>query len=291
MLQTGPARESIVVGVPDQVDTSHLQHPVTEPERLVFGLISPPSDTRDCAGRPLAAIAAYRADVVSPSRVVAVPENGHGPSVVYRIGADARDLLDQGVDVLVTDDPAALDYAARRDGYDVVALPWAWTYVLAGPAPVPPDGVSALGAQLAAAGVHGDVRAADSLSRWSGLQPCEDAPVNPARATSRRIAYSTNDAVARDLATRLVAVAASGQAFGGGTITALPLESRAFDAALAARNEFGYVATVPYRMSCAPFASLGATPLVDARSHVVVRHGVVGVDVDADGMPRLVVSQ
>ncbi|HXF95691.1 MAG TPA: ABC transporter substrate-binding protein, partial [Gemmatimonadales bacterium] len=44
-------------------------------------------------------------------------------------GGDARDLLDAGADLLVTDDPAALSYAGRRPDLGVVPLPWDRTYL------------------------------------------------------------------------------------------------------------------------------------------------------------------
>jgi hypothetical protein len=174
--------------------------------------------------------------------------------------------------------------------YQSAPLPWAWTYVVAGQAPVPDTAIASLGTLLASGGVHGDVRAADSLSRWAGLRPCDDAPFNSARPMARHVVYSTSDVVARDLATRLVALSAEGKAFSS-AVSALPLTSAAFDSALAARAEFAYVTTVPYRTSCAPFASLGVTPLVDARAHVIVKRGAVGVDVDRNGTPQLVVSR
>ena len=45
-------------------------------------------------------------------------------------GGDARDALDAGADMLVTDDPAVLAYAATRPDLDATPLPWERTYVL-----------------------------------------------------------------------------------------------------------------------------------------------------------------
>ena len=51
-------------------------------------------------------------------------------------GGDQRDLLDAGVDLLVTDDPGAVAYAATRADFSSVPLPWDRTYVLLAPVPV-----------------------------------------------------------------------------------------------------------------------------------------------------------
>src|SRR5437016_4559599 len=46
----------------------------------------------------------------------------------------ARDALDEGSDLVITDDPAVLEYAGTRPGYVDVALDWNRTYVLLAPA-------------------------------------------------------------------------------------------------------------------------------------------------------------
>src|SRR2546422_8863370 len=45
----------------------------------------------------------------------------------------ARDALDGGADVLITDDAATLDYARTLTGYVDVPLEWSRTYVLLAP--------------------------------------------------------------------------------------------------------------------------------------------------------------
>jgi len=54
-----------------------------------------------------------------------------GDTLVFRLAAsgDARDLLDAGVDLLVTRDRALRDYAATLPNLAIVALPWDRTYV------------------------------------------------------------------------------------------------------------------------------------------------------------------
>src|SRR3989442_8564958 len=60
------------------------------------------------------------------------------PVIRWRTAAgDPRDLLDAGIDLLVTDDAGALAYAATRADFASVPLPWDRTYVLLAAAPFP----------------------------------------------------------------------------------------------------------------------------------------------------------
>ncbi|HEY2825831.1 MAG TPA: hypothetical protein VGI83_09820 [Gemmatimonadales bacterium] len=296
VLQTGPARDTVFVGVADAVDSAHAPVAITDAERFVFGALYDKPGRKDCNGRILAVSpASYRPDSWTSSRIVAVPASGRGPVIVYLVtaGGDSRDLLDRGADLVITDDPATLEYAARRDIYEVAALPWTWTYVLVGPPPVPDSALTTLDSLLAAGAVHGDVRAVQQPRRWSSLPPC-GSPEPAPRAGGRRIAFVATDPVARDLAGRLVSLAATGRAFAGQSVTALPLPDTLFDAAFAVRAELGYITTLPANgpENCVPSADWGRiTPLVDARAHVIARRGVIGVDVDADGTPYLVTGQ
>ena len=43
---------------------------------------------------------------------------------------DSRDMLESGIDVMVTADRAVIDYAAGRPQLATIALPWDRTYVL-----------------------------------------------------------------------------------------------------------------------------------------------------------------
>jgi peptide/nickel transport system substrate-binding protein len=70
------------------------------------------------------------------SRVVTVRpvESGVAPLIHFHAatdsGIDARDLLEDDLDVLVTSDPAVLDYAAARSQFEDTPLPWNRTYLL-----------------------------------------------------------------------------------------------------------------------------------------------------------------
>jgi hypothetical protein len=204
------------------------------------------------------------------------------PMVIARRDStkDGRDLLDSGVDILQTRDPAALEYA-RRGGFGVYQLPFDRTYVIAVPEAGATDTLSlsdmvdSVGAHsfrtsLARDAVRGDARGATGPSWWgreralgcSQLTPA--AALAPERGTgpSLRLMYEAGDPVARALSERLVAIARGGGAAPsdpsvlavrqllrglgsreGQTLTAAPTSA----AQLRAGNEFAYVIQVPHR--------------------------------------------
>jgi hypothetical protein len=236
--------------------------------------------------------APFRVSEWTQDRVVGVPVNGALRTVLFRLapGGDARDLLDQNADVLLTDDPAALEYARGRDAFVVAPLPWAWTYVLVGPTL---SGATAV-ADLTRGAVRGDVRAAQPPFPWTDTPRCPaPAPTGASAPAQRRIAYPAADLVAKDLAGRLVALAASGQVLEGGAVVALPLAGDAFDVGLAARSEFAFIVAVPRTIygHCYALPRGAVTPLVDARANIVIRHGTAGLALEWDGTPRLLVRQ
>ena len=94
---------------------------------------------------------------------------------------DARDAIDAGADVLVTDDPVAVAYAAARAHLATVRLPWTRTYTLALPGAAPkigelllrPDSESvALRTSLARDAVRADARAAQPPYWWDDNNGC-----------------------------------------------------------------------------------------------------------------------
>lgn len=207
-------------------------------------------------------------------------------------GTDPRDLLDQGADLLVTDDPETIRYAASRETFDVVPLPWAWTYVFVGASLVWSG--DAIGLSGLPEAVRGDVRLAEPPFWWSAAPRCAGAGAGShyqTPGTARAIAYPETDPVARDLAGRLAALSAQGQAFPGvGPLRALGLSPTDFADALAANHAFGFITALPRRsyVACLDLPAAVVTPLLDARSSLVARRGRVGVEVDWDATPRLV---
>jgi len=209
----------------------------------------------------------------------------HGDTLVFRFAAsgDARDLLDAGVDLLVTRDRALRDYAATLQNHTVVALPWDRTYVF-----VTGD---AAATRLDAGGleqaVHAEARRAEGDLWWRDLRACGIArDTAPPAPTSKRILYARGDQTARELAGRLAALThavATGRA---------PDD---FSAALAGGKDWGYVVALPRvtadvcrsAKDLLPSWPAGFTALVDTRPTAIVRRGVARWTVDQDGTVHL----
>ena len=207
-----------------------------------------------------------------------------GDTLVFKFAAsgDARDLLDAGVDLLVTRDRALRDYAATLQNHDVVALPWDRTYVYV---TIEAGGARFDGLEQA---VHAEARRAEGDFWWRDLGACgiarDSAP--PAPTGQRRILYPRGDPTARELAGRLAALThavATGRA---------PDD---FREALAAGKDAGYVVALPRvtANACRSAADLlptwpaTFTALVDTRPTAIVRHGVARWTVDQDGTVHL----
>jgi hypothetical protein len=144
-------------------------------------------------------------------------------------GADARDVLRGGYDVLITGDQSAIDYAAPQPSYVSIPLPWDRSYVLFSTTRVrelrtggEPEMLSAdLQKALARDAVRDDARGHESPAWWDDLAACGELSPMPgslprvppgAYRTSgpSRIVYPAADPVARDLANRIVALASEG---------------------------------------------------------------------------------
>jgi hypothetical protein len=209
-------------------------------------------------------------------------------TLVFRlaIGRDPRDLLDAGVDLLVTRDRAVLDYAATRSAFTTLDLPWDRTYVLVTPEP---PAVRLDGLEQA---VRAEARPAARPFWWEQLAACGLPPgVAPADSTAtpasrRRTVFRRRDATARDLASRIAALTRG---------VAAGLAPADFARALAAGTEVGYVIALPRQVAdpCRAARDLlpswpsMVAPLVDTRARAVVRRGVSGWVVDWDGTVRL----
>lgn len=250
--------------------------PLTEGERVVAAQLA--DGTAPTCGASRGSGSRLRVDgntvtLISPTQ----------PTLIFAAAAgDVRDRLDAGVDLLLTRDRDVVSYAATGGRYRAVALPWSETYLFAGPPPVPPAALDSLRAELAHDAVQADARPA--------AEACGDSMSGAAPRVPGRIVYPVDDTTANDLAARLVALGISGRAFGGVALRAdaVPLEYAL--AALDSHREFGVVVGVP-RGSVGRFCASGATALVDVRTWALVRADRVGLAVDADGTPRLVVRR
>lgn len=247
---------------------------------------------------PRAAMMTVSRGDASPLRVLAAP-------------GDPRDLLDEGVDLLLTRDPATLDYARTRSEVQLVPLAWQQMRVMLAPG----RGSQAAGPSesarqvLADDAVRGEARGAQEPFWWRSVSGCAIASLPPrASAPVPRIVYDAGDGAARDLAERFVGLGrAAGPAAANWLEVLLPDRSRrSFQRAVGltgaplaqARRlggDAGYLLSVDSRplapcrelqalMDVAPWLNPEAiVPLVETRLHAIVRRGRSGLVAEWDG--------
>lgn len=282
---------------------------VRVPRRLVAGRFADPAlaVTRAAVGQEWPAGTGFYAADTSGGRVTVAPYGAtNWPVLVLRsLGTgDGRDLLDARIDLLVTDDAAVLSYAAGRSGVVSVGLPWERTYVLAVPGEAIPITASER-AGLARDAVRIDAHPASAPSWWTdpgwascGMEPPPGAPPMSQGPSSNALMYQLDDAPARDLVGRLVALGIGA----GGAPRATGLGAAEFSVALASGRAAGYVLAVPTTMlePCAAWRTLIArapwladgperhlTPLVEVRRRAIVHRGAAAFTVDWDGTLRV----
>lgn len=206
------------------------------------------------------------------------PRGEAGPAlriVGHRGGAGAdgprpRDLLDRGVDLVVTRRPAARRYAASLPEYAVEPLPWDRTYVLLVPGLAREEAAREPGdaggggddrprvlRELARDAVRADARASRPPHWWeAGCGPGDGAasggsasgaraPASgrPPPGSSDRLLYPEGDAAAEDLAARLAALSGpGGDAAGAGAL------APALDAARGTASRLRPVGVAPGRL-------------------------------------------
>jgi hypothetical protein len=224
---------------------------------------------------------------------VRVPSRGALPAMELTLFSqgDPRDVLDRGVDLIVTRDPSLIEYAAGRPELRSFSLPWTRTYVLVqapGAQPLSAAIADSERSSLARDAVPADARPAEPLDWWT-QDRCPTAAPEAARSIpSKGVAYLRGDDVARAVAERMVAVA--GPEAGLRTVA---LDPDAFRAALQGQSQHAFVVALPRQtlMPCRELADLpkhwAALPLVDTRAHAIVRKGSPPLGVDWDGTVRL----
>ncbi|HVA58265.1 MAG: hypothetical protein WBQ26_15125 [Gemmatimonadaceae bacterium] len=245
----------------------------------------PPSVTVaavDCNGNPAPAI---------PAADLPVIEYDELPP-----GTDLRDVLDRGIpgagaaraDLVFTRDPGVLAYAARRDDYRAVALPWDRTYALVVPnadSTAPPDSVER--EALARDAVRSDARGAAGPFWWQGDTTC-NLPA-PGAAALPVVGFAAGDSIGRELAERIVALATSpGRpawippelgASRRGPLRTAPMAADSLGEAIAsgrvAAAVLAYPRIRPPGCDAARRTPAGAAtiPLIDSRAHVLIRRG------------------
>lgn len=219
--------------------------------------------------------------------------------------ADARDWLDRGIDLVVTDDAAALSYAASRPEFATRPLPWDRTYLLLAPAATPP--VTMVWQEgLARDAVRVEARASAVPAWWTAFPACigpppAAAPPPPSGGTRVLVAYPRDDATARSIAERLVALEgsqtgttaraaglgpaeltgalAAGQIGGGGWQFVIPFPQLALEPCRAVHE---LVARAPWLTLVTQIA-----PLIDTRRRAVWRRGAAAFTAEWDGTLRV----
>jgi hypothetical protein len=242
-------------------------------------------------------------DPASPDALVAQPmaRTGHPVVKIATVPASAaRDALDGEAGVLVTDDAAALEYARTLPGYVDVPLEWSRTYVL-----LAPERDKAIVGDLRLESLREAVRGDARPAEWSGPGrfwftdlpacgvPAARDTVGSGRAGGgrRRVVYKQTDRSAADLAARLVGLGVLGR----GAVAAGVAPS-AFESAVRSGHDVAYVLELRRRVYDAcraalelpPWTSAGTiAPLLDVRSHAVMRRGLPRMALDWDGTLRL----
>jgi hypothetical protein len=208
----------------------------------------------------------------------------------FPLSGDARDALDRGADLIVSRDPALLEYAGRRPEFTVHPLPWNRTYVLVQPASA--QLIMAVTTKqerqsLAQDAVHADARGAEPPFWWMETS-CPPAQVPAVRPTSDRVVYLRDDGVARALAERLVALAGPAN-----RLRTDGLDESQMTSALRAGSERAYVVSI-LKHPLQPCGELRAfpagariRPLIDSRAHAIVRHGAPPLSIEWDGTIRV----
>jgi hypothetical protein len=209
-----------------------------------------------------------------------------GDTIVFRFASsgDARDLLDNGVDLLVTRERRLRDYAATLPNYVVSALPWDRTYVYVT--------AEAGGSRFDGGGLEQAVRAEarrpDGGFWWLDLRACgAGRGISPPLAQGpHHILYSRGDPTARELAGRLAALT---------NAVATPRPPDELRSAIDSGNAWGYIVALP-RLTADPCRTAKdllpswpatITALVDTRATAIARRGVARWTVDWDGTVHL----
>jgi hypothetical protein len=203
--------------------------------------------------------------------------------VVSATPAAARDLVDAGLGLMLTDDGGVAAYAASRPGAEMRPLEWDRALVLALPSRRRTDSRSTDGRDhLRMSLVRGDggtnIRSAGDIDWFASTRACVSRGRRESAigtlGTRARIVYAAYQPRARAIAERLVALAASeaSRAAGesvlapaapelvalGARLTAAGLDRDAFASALRAGTDVAFVMSVPVsaRYGCADVQSI-----------------------------------
>jgi hypothetical protein len=265
------------------------------PERLALAGVTSVErrgarDLRFVFARPNDSLPAILADPVLAFRRSALMPTDSTSAPALRIlppPPDLRDALDAGRDIVVTADPATLDYARRQPELEVAPLPWSSVYALVAPEAGSIAADDRLRSSLARDVVREDARPAPASYGRGGCAPGTAGAAPPATPTQRtRLAYVAADPTAASLAARLVALGAAGPRG-----AALALEQPEIRRRLQHGELAGAVVPLPAlavaNCGSADFAGYTVTPLVETRAHLIARRGGPAIRRDAFGVLRI----
>jgi hypothetical protein len=266
---------------------------VQDSNELVVTLGQIADSALDLFAHPGLAVPRAPSKLVPDTNVLIVRSNGPPPVIHFRIepNSDPRDALDRGADLVVTRDPAVVDYVANRPEFTTFPLPWSRTYVLLQPAgarTIYIPGVDSVRRSLARDVAQTDARAAEPSIRrrrcpFSDVSWILEPPMSP------RIVYPLNDQVARGLAERIVALTRDTV-----QLRSAGLDPAGFAAAVRSQQDRGYVLGLPRQVPapCHELAALPAgvsiQPLIDTRAYAIVRRGAPPLSIEWDGTVRVV---
>ena len=254
---------------------------------------------------------------------------GSAPHVTVRMtrDADARDQIDAGVHLLLTDDPRVLRYAASRADYVSLPLAWERAYVVAVPrrdvSGSPVTASESLRRSLAQDAVRAEARAAVPPYWWDELSRCgfrARSDTTLAVGFQSNIIYDRADSVARQLAARLAALASvvdssrttvaapvslpRERIASGARATITGLTPEGLSSALRTGSGLAIVIALPTHSvaPCDDVAALTAhapwivgsghtlelTPLIETRARALVRRDGLSLVADDRGILRIV---
>jgi hypothetical protein len=288
-----PLRDSLSVALTGPLGAAAPQ-PWSSPAGLFLAAqLGRDSSASDCAGRPLArGLGAFR--LIAGDSLLLVPGDTAHALPVIRIqvmtpGDDPRDWVDRGTDVVLTADPATLEYAARRGELRLVPLAWSSVYVLLSS----PELAALLApsverkAELARDAVRAEAQPAEGSYWWERAECARPAAGPPVPIAG--IATVEGDPVARALAERLVAISPA-----SGPRRVLSYPAAKLDSGLALGGAAAAILALPRSAprGCDGLTRIPAgwtlTPLVETRATAVLRPGVPPLLLTADGTIRFV---
>ena len=223
---------------------------------------------------------------------VAAEQRPTGVTFEQLNGEDPRDALDRGTDILITRNPAVVEYVAGRPDFVSFSLPWTRTYVLLEPG----SGADTLAHALSDSQVQRsladaarvDARQAQPPFWWSEVSACSAHTAAQSQHRSSRVVYPEDDDVARRLAERIVALTPPGT-----EVRTAALKPAELGVALRNGSEKAYVLAAP-RRSLAPCRDASGwprtasiLPLIDTRDFLIVRRGSPPLSVEWDGSIRI----